>query len=102
MTDKQLQGYYDDITLKRNQLIEAEKILEAAKRKYCKENGLQIGTKVKIKRTNRVGIVADARVYHWRDFKIQYKIHKITKSGKAHKTASINWWSDVDEIEVIK
>ena len=105
MTKEHLVKYCGNVWLKQRQLEEAKETLEAAKRKYCEETGIPVGTKVKIKPcSNKIGVVREKMVFGApNNIKIQYRIAKITKSGKAHKTANISWiWYDKDELEIIE
>jgi len=44
----------------------------------------------------------ERRIGHHEKFKIEYHLAKITKSGKAHKTAKVGWWVAAEELEIIE
>ena len=104
MTKEHLVKYCGNVWLKQRQLEEAKETLEAAKRKYCKETGIPVGTKVKVKLcSNKIGVVREKMVFGApNNIKIQYRIAEITKTGKAHEWANVSWcWVDEGELEVV-
>jgi len=105
MTKEKLQKLYD----RKRKITSALSIIKTEIKKveweYMNEIGLKQGQKVKTKSgydCGAIGIVVERRIGHHEKFKIEYHLAKITKSGKAHKTAKVGWWVAAEELEIIE
>ena len=106
MTRQQLIKFYEKVEKAGKRLAAARSELKEAEEKYMESNGLKLGQKVIIKQKHsqgKIGIISKRRMSKDWEVDIYYRVHKITKSGKAHKTANISWiWYDKDELEIIE
>jgi len=105
MTRQQLIEFYEKVEKAGKRLAAARSELKEAEEKYMESNGLELGQRVMIKQKysqGKIGIISKRRMSEDWDIDIYYRVHKITKSGKAHKTAAIRWWISADELEIIE